>query len=248
VICCAHNEEEYVSKSIPSILKALKDISGEVLLVADRCTDNTVDIARKYDVIVIEKTWKKWKNSYAESLQTGYLEARGSYVSIIDADILVPVNLFSGLLPIVRGDVASAAADVVMYPDTFWNRVIYSWEKTYNLAPFGKEPRGAARLILKSVLDKIGGFGDVAAPDTNLDIMIAKNGYKSVSTSTIKTYHLRHLSLGKMISGQMNSGRARYNLGISLKRTIGHSLLRVRPLTLSGWLQEWVNRKATKRS
>ena len=246
VICCAHNEEDYVGKSIPSILNALKDVSGEVLLVADRCTDNTVDIASKYDVIVIEKNWKKWKNSYAESLQTGYLEARGKYVSIIDADIAVPVNLFSDLLPMIRGDVASTAADVVTYPDTFWNRLIYAWEKTYILAPFGKEPRGAARLILKSMLDKFGGFGDAAAPDTNLDMHLAKNGFKSVSTSAIKTYHLRHLSLGKMISGQINSGRARYSLGISLKRTIGHSVLRFRPLILSGWLQEWVNRKTTK--
>jgi glycosyltransferase involved in cell wall biosynthesis len=246
VICCAHNEKEYVNKSIPSILKALKHVSGEVLFVADRCTDNTVSIARKYDVVVIEKAWKKWKNSYAESLQTGYLEARGNYVSIIDADIAVPVNLFSDLLSIIRGDVASVAADVVTCPDTLWNRVMYAWEKTYSLAPFGKEPRGASRLILKSALDEIGGFGDVAAPDTNLDMELAKNGYKSVSTLTIKTYHLRHLSVGKMISGQMNSGRARHNLGISFKRTVGHSLLRVRPFTLSGWLQEWVNRKATK--
>ena len=155
--------------------------------------------------------------------------------------------MFSDLLPIISEDVASVASEVVTYPDTFWNRVIYAWEKTYNLTPFGKEPRGAARLILKSVLDKFGGFGDAAAPDTNLDMHLAKNGYKSVSTSAIRTYHLRHLSPEKMISGQVNSGRARYSLGISLKRTLGHSLLRFRPLILSGWLQEWANRKTTKK-
>ena len=42
VICCAHNEEEYVDKSRPSILNALKGFSAEVLFVAERCTDNTV--------------------------------------------------------------------------------------------------------------------------------------------------------------------------------------------------------------
>ena len=149
VICCAHNEEEYVGTSIPAILNALKGFSSEVLFVADRCTDGTVEIAKKYNVTVIEKKQKKWKSSIAESQQIGYLKAKGNYISIIDADIAVPSNLFSDLLQMIRGDVASVAADVVTYPDTFWNRMFYAWEKTYNFAPFGKEPRGASRLILK---------------------------------------------------------------------------------------------------
>jgi glycosyltransferase involved in cell wall biosynthesis len=247
VICCAHNEEEYVGKSIPSILNALKGVSAEVLFVADRCTDNTVDIARRYDVNVIEKKWKKWENSYAESLQTGYFEAKGTYVSIIDADIAVPINFFRDLSPLIRRNIASIAADVVAYPDTFWNRVFYAWEKTYNITPLGKEPRGAARIILKSALDKIGGFQDVPAPDTNLDIRLVKEGYKSVPVSAMKTYHLRHLSLRKIVSGQITSGRARYALGIGLKRTIGHCILRFRPLILNGWLLEWMNRKTTEK-
>jgi len=247
VICCAHNEEEYVDKSLPSILNALKGFSAEVLFVADRCTDNTAEIARKYDVNVLEKTWKKWENSYAESLQTGYHEAKGTYVSIIDADIAVPINFFSDLLPLIRGDIASVAADVVTYPDTFWNRVFYAWEKTYNIAPLGREPHGASRLILKSALDKIGGFQDVPAPDTNLDIRLAKEGYKSVPVSAMKTYHLRHLSLRKMASGQITSGRARYALGVGFKRTVGHGILRVRPLILQGWMLEWMSSKTKEK-
>jgi glycosyltransferase involved in cell wall biosynthesis len=247
VICCAHNEAEYLSKSIPSILNALQGITAEVLVIADRCTDNTADIAKKYGVKVIKKTWKKWENSYAEALQTGYCEANGTYVSILDADIVVPTNFFQSLLPLIKGDVASVAADVVTYPDTFWNRVFYAWEKTYNLAPLGKEPYGAARLILMTALDKIGGFQDVPAPDTNLDILLVKAGYKSVAVPALKIYHLRQLSLGKMVSGQIRSGRARYVLGLSFKRTLGHSLLRVRPLILQGWMLEWMNRKTSEK-
>ena len=103
-----------MGKSIPTILNALKGISAEVLVIADRCTDKTVDIARRYDVKIIEKTWKKWKNSYAESLQTGYLQAKGKYVSIIDADIAVPTNLFRELLPKIIGHIASVAVDVAL--------------------------------------------------------------------------------------------------------------------------------------
>jgi GT2 family glycosyltransferase len=126
--------------------------------------------------------------------------------------------------------------------------MFYAWEKTYNFGPFGKEPGGAARLILKSVLDKIGGLRDMAAQDTDIDIRLAEEGYRSVWTSAVKTYHLRHLSVKKMINGQIYSGRARYGLGISLKRTLGHSVFRFRPLILNGWMLEWMNRKAPKRN
>ncbi|MGD2066916.1 MAG: glycosyltransferase family 2 protein [Candidatus Bathyarchaeota archaeon] len=246
VICCAHNEEAYIDESMPSLLKALQGIPAEVLFIADRCTDNTVDVAKRYSINVIEKTWKKWENSYAEALQTGYHEAKGTYVSILDPDILVPTNFFQALLPLVKGEVASVAADVVTYPDTFWNRVMYAWEKTYSLAPLGKEPYGASRLILASALDEIGGFQDVPAPDTNLDMRLAKANYKSVAVPALKTFHLRQLTLGKMISGQVRSGRARYVLGLSFKRTVGHSILRIRPLILQGWMLEWMNRKTTE--
>ena len=238
VLCCAHNEEKYVRKSIPKILKALEGISAEILFIADRYSDKTIEIAKKYNVQIINKTWKKWKNSYAESLQTGFLQAKGKYVSIIDVDIAIPINFFHDILPFIKNPVASIAAEVITYPSTFWNRVIYAWERTYIITPFGKEPYGAARLILKKALDKIGGFKDVEAPDTNLDMDLSNIGFKSIAISDIKTYHLRNLSIGKMIKGQKNSGKARYSLGISLKRTIIHSIIRFRPLILIGWLNK----------
>ena len=247
VICCAHNEEQYVDKSLPAILKALEAVSGEVLFVADRCTDSTAELAEKYPVTVIEKNWKRWENSYAEALQTGYLKANGAYVSIVDADIAVPPDFFAVLLYGIEGAVASVAGDVVTYPDTFWNRAFYAWEKTYNLAPLGKELHGAARLILKSALDEIGGFSDVPAPDTDLDLRLAESGYGSKYVASVKSFHLRHLTLSKMVNGQITSGRARYILGVGLKRTMGHSVLRCRPLVLNGWVIGWMNRKAARR-
>lgn len=248
VICCAHNEEEYVNKSIPLILNALKGLSAEVLFIADRCTDNTVNIVKKFDVKIIEKKDKKWRNSYAEALQTGYQKAQGEHVSILDADIAVPPNFFTVLLSKINSDTASIAAGVVTYPNTFWNRLIYAWEKTYRLSPLGKEPRGATRVILKKALDEIGGFHDVPAPDTDLDIHLIKNGKKSIKIESIKAYHLRTLSLNKMVSGQVNSGRARYVLGINFKRTLSHSIIRIRPFVLQGWLLGWMNRKKISRT
>ena len=243
VVCCAHNEEEYIDSSMPLLLGALKGFHYETIVVADRCTDKTVEKVSKYKVRVIEKNWQRWTNSYAESLQTGYLNAKGMYVGIIDVDIGIPISFFRNLVPMLGDRIASVAARVVTYPDTFWNRVMYAWERTRDVAPLGKQPYGAARVILKKALDDIGGFRDVPAPDTDIDLQFAEKGYRSTGVSAVKVYHLRHLSLGKIVGGQINSGRGRYALGLGLVRTIGHSIFRFRPLVMCGWLLERQRRK-----
>ncbi|MFX0199342.1 MAG: glycosyltransferase [Candidatus Hodarchaeota archaeon] len=243
VVCCAHNEEEYVERTLPPLLKALKSIpSYEIIFVADRCTDNTVDIVKRYtELQIIQKTWKNWKNSYAESLQAGFRIAKAVYFCIIDADIAVPENFFRDLLPMIQGDIASASAEVVVYPNSFWNRMIHAWEKTRNIAPLGKEPWGAARIVLRSALEDIDGFRDMPTPDTDIDIRLAKIGFKNITSPTVKVYHLRQLSPRRMMSGQIVSGRGRYACNVGLIRTIGHALFRFRPFVIGGWLIEWVN-------
>jgi len=239
VIVCAHNEEQYVDKCLPHLFKALDGLPSEIIFVADRCTDKTVEKARRYNVKIIEKKWKKWRNSYAESLQTGYLKAKGFLVSIVDVDIVVPSDFFQELTPMLKGGLASVAAGIVTYPDTLWNRIMSAWEKTYRLAPLGREPYGAARLVQKRVFEAIGGFRDVPTPDTDLDMRLAAKGFDSVAVSSVTVYHIRHVSLKSVISGQIVNGRGRYALGIGFMRSLAHAVFRLRPFLIAGWLFEW---------
>jgi glycosyltransferase involved in cell wall biosynthesis len=248
VIICAHNEEEYAGKCISSVLNAVRNIRSQIVFVADRCTDRTAEIAKKHSVTsIIEKKWKKWENSYAEALQVGYQRVAGKYVAIIDADIVVAEDFFDKLIPMVNNSVASVSARVMTYPTTFLNRLIYAWEQTYELAPFGRKPRGAARVILKRALDKVGGFNDAVAPDTDLDIRFARIGYKSVYSRAITVWHIRILTLDKIIKGQIAAGRARYALGTGIVRTMAHAIFRFRPFIICGWLMERLNRSYSRR-
>lgn len=240
VICCAHNEEEYIDRFMPNLLNALNSFSSEVIFVADRCSDRTVGRVQKYKVKVIEKTWRRWRNSYAESLQTGFLNARGQLIAIIDVDLILPTQFFEKTIPMLRGKVASVASQVITYPDTFLSRLIYAWERTYNFAPLGKGPYGAARVIIKRILDEIGGFRDVFSVDTDLDFRLERRGYNSITIPSVKVYHARHESLGSIVSRQIRIGRGRYMIGVSLLRTVAHSIFRLRPFVIAGWFMEWL--------
>lgn len=231
-----------MDRCMPSLLKALEGFPYEIVFVADRCTDTTVAKVRKYGVKVIEKNVKRWMNGYAESLQTGYLHSRGKYVGIVDVDIIVPTTLFRSLMQMLKARIVSVDARVVTYPETFWNRLMYAWEKTYDLAPLGRGHYGAARVMLKRALDEIGGFRDVFSVDTDVDIRLAKRGYKSLTTSAVKVYHARHLFLKTMVRGQIRMGQGRYMVGYSFMRTVGHAIFRFRPFLLGGWFMEWLRR------
>jgi len=239
VIVCAHNEEEYVDKCLPKLIRALHSFNYEIIFIADRCTDGTVERVKRYGVKVIEKNRSMWENSYAESLQLAFREAKGAHVGVVDVDIVVPPNFFKDALPIFRGRVASVATEVITYCDTLLNRIIYAWEKTRKIAPLGSEPYGAARVILKKALKEIHGFRDLPTPDTDIDMRLKKAGYKSVALHWIKAYHIRRITLRTIINGQINSGRGRYALKLGFLRTMGHAFFRIRPFTIGGWLLEW---------
>jgi hypothetical protein len=69
------------------MLNALKVFNFEIVFVTDKCMDGTVERMRKYGefgVKAIEKNWKKWANSYSESLQIGYLKAKREFDARIE--------------------------------------------------------------------------------------------------------------------------------------------------------------------
>jgi len=142
----------------------------------------------------------------------------------------------------VGDKVVSVSAIVRTLPSTLLNRLVFAWERTHEITPFGRRPRGAARVILRQALCEIKGFKDVPAPDTDIDLRLAQKGYESVY-SRVEVWHIREITLGKILSGQLSSGSARYYQGIGFIRTMGHAIFRARPLVVYGWLLEWIRSK-----
>ena len=232
-----HNEEKY----LPESLKTLKDVENqffELIFVLDKCTDSSEKIIAEWfaNATIIKKESNKWRNSYAENLQLGFQASTGNIICIQDADATTPPNL-EPLLKELRDDVASVAPTLLTSKDvSFVNRLYYWWEKTKRLAPLGKEPRGAFRLIRRECLNQVGGFKDVISPDTQLDNDLKKTGYRSIYIGSSINYHLRRFSISKAIRSQIQSGRMRKQLNMPFWRVVGHSIFRLRPFVVYGYL------------
>ncbi|MGD0803115.1 MAG: glycosyltransferase [Candidatus Bathyarchaeia archaeon] len=235
VVMAVHNEEKYLPKS----LSCLKNEDVSLIVILDQCTDNSEKIIKDIfpEAILINKIEKKWENSYAENLQLGYEISNGDYLGIFDADICCQSNSFIRLRKELVPPVASISAYLITDKTaSFMNNLYYYWEKTFDFGLKEREPRGAVRVISREALLKIGGFKDVPTPDTQLDLDLRKAGYESKLSRDVICIHLRVFSFKKSIETQIVSGRMRRKMKMPFIQVVGHSIIRLRPFVLYGYL------------
>jgi len=240
-----HNEEEYLPCSLES-LKRVEDQIFELIFVLDHCTDRSETIVRRWfpNARIVLKESCRWKNAIAENFQIGLEMSKGDIICTHDADVTTPPNLFS-LLRGLQNNIASVGPTLLTCKDvSFLNRLYYYWEKTRRFAPLGEEPRGALRLIRRDCLEKVGGFKDVIAQESLLDIDLRKAGYRSIIASNVVYYHLRKFSFKKAIRSQIRAGKMRRQINMPFWRVLGHSILRLRPFVTYGYLFGKENRRS----
>ncbi len=84
VIIPAHNEEKYVVRCIRSVRKAAERFGGdtEIIVVCNRCTDRTAELAEKHGARVIYNE----DRCIAKVRNAGIRAARGDVIMTIDCD------------------------------------------------------------------------------------------------------------------------------------------------------------------
>lgn len=84
VIIPAHNEEKYIGKCLESIAAAALcyDRRTEVIVILNRCSDRTREIAESYHCMTIENDGK----NLSQIRNSGAIAARGEILVTIDAD------------------------------------------------------------------------------------------------------------------------------------------------------------------
>ncbi len=93
IVIPAHNEEKYIGKCLDSILKASKSFENqvEIIVVLNRCTDRTEEIAKSYNCILLKNSDK----NLSKIRNAGVDIARGKIIVTIDADTQMNEHVLS---------------------------------------------------------------------------------------------------------------------------------------------------------
>ena len=104
VLIPVYNAELHLEKCINSVLaQDFKDI--EVIVINDGSLDSSLDIIEKFSTDDRVRIINKSNSGYGASLNVGLKEAKGEYISIVEADDFVEKNMLSTLYSDDKHDV-----------------------------------------------------------------------------------------------------------------------------------------------
>jgi len=93
ILVVVHNEAEQLADCLDRL-----GFASELVVVLDRCTDGSAEIARRYGAKLVEGAWER----EGERRNTGIAACAGPWIFEIDADERVPEALASEIAVIVR--------------------------------------------------------------------------------------------------------------------------------------------------
>ncbi len=169
IIIKALNEEAKIARAIESCLEATKHIDAEVILADSGSTDRTLEIARRYPVIVTQ-VLNRDEGRCGAGPQLGYQISRGKYVYVLDGDMELHADFIAYALDFMEThpDVGGLGGDIVeMQTENleFQNRQRRSERIMQRLGPLAYEPYewthlAGGALYRRAAIDQVGYLSD----------------------------------------------------------------------------------------
>jgi glycosyltransferase involved in cell wall biosynthesis len=238
-----HNEAKYLDRVLGSLVASLADFEHRIILIADRCTDDSAVRASRY-CEVIQKERSRWRNTIAENRNLAFQEMiEMDYLSVVDADMVVPPNFYTRAVQELERDgrVRSVSSPLYTEPSSSYNKVYHGYELAMERLRLTRKNRKHGHRLynghwIRDIMDKRGTvFADVLAEDSELDKTMG--GPVKVMRDVL-VWHIKETSLGKSMRNQIRQGRAARQLGSS-GASVAKEIFRLRPLVLTSYLVPW---------
>ncbi len=165
VVVPAHNEELLLPDGLRAIGVAAEHVEGdvEVIVVANRCTDATADIARAAGAVVVEDE----SRNIAAVRNAGAAAATGEVLMTIDADCLMSPLTFREVERLL-GTGRFVGGGTKVLPER-WSAGIRATYALVEVAVFLTRLGGGMFWCLRSDFDAVGGFDESRLLAEDLD-------------------------------------------------------------------------------
>jgi glycosyltransferase involved in cell wall biosynthesis len=100
IIIPAKNEKNFISECLTHLYESLKylDITYEIIVVADNCSDDTIEIAQRFSCKIFSVNF----NNRSKSKNFGFLNSEGEFLIFLDADTFISEELIFKTLEILN--------------------------------------------------------------------------------------------------------------------------------------------------
>jgi cellulose synthase/poly-beta-1,6-N-acetylglucosamine synthase-like glycosyltransferase len=233
VVVAAHDEETVIAGLASDL--ASQQYPSELLkvcVIADRCTDNTTEIARSFVEVVERTTGEGGKGAAISWYLDRFPLTEGEALVVLDADNRIDPDYVAGVAAAFDAgaevvqtylDVANPEGSALATANalTYWasNRMVQLARSNIGLSC---DLGGTGMAFTKSALDDAGGFTDDLADDMALNVRLNLAGHRARWLHGVRVYDEKPTDTKSTVTQ-----RARWVRGKrALQRTYGMSLLR----------------------
>jgi glycosyltransferase involved in cell wall biosynthesis len=188
IVIIARNEESTLGRNLDVLVKEIRDLDAEILLVDSASTDRTIAIARTFPVRIVHLEQSPMLSPSA-GRYIGTLLSKGNFVFFLDGDmILMPGWLKRGLDEMRDSTLAGVAGRIYFiypgeapsqnHPDDF---------------PLGEiKGIGLSAIYRKSALGQCGTFNPYSKGEEEIELgyRLLRGGYRLKRIATPMAYHV----------------------------------------------------------
>lgn len=151
-----------------------------------------------------------------------------THIAVVDRDVSLPSGFYG--LPEIYPD-----ADIIGVKVVPSSRVFLVWEMIGFWMELKPRVRDCAVIYKARFLAEQGGFPDSETPGTLL-----QEKARIIAIADLRAVHNQPFSLKHSVKIQLRDGRSRAKMRYSFWKTLLHSLFRLRPLVLYGYIGETI--------
>lgn len=190
VVITTRNEAANIAACIHSFDDAVKQGEVEVIVVDNASTDDTKAIAASLGAAVYDKGPER-----SAQRNLGWQMARGEWVVILDADMILPPETIKEMLSVESGD-------AYWVPEVRTGSGLRVKARNFERSFYDGTCIDALRLFRRSVLEATGGYDEnlIAGPeDWELDIRVLATGAKCAVLKNHLIHNEKRLTFRRML-------------------------------------------------
>jgi glycosyltransferase involved in cell wall biosynthesis len=217
ILVKALNEAGNIERCLSSCLVALQGIRGEVIVADSLSEDDTVAIASRFPVRVVQLL-RAEDRGCGVAAQMAYQYARGKYIHIIDGDMELPGQFLREAILILetRRDVAGVGGQLEeLRPGSHLSRIRSSRARAAHEKSGEVDRLNGGGLYRRQAIEQAGGYlthaGLHAHEELELGLRLRAAGWKLLKTESVSMRHAAHTDPPfKLLARRW---RSRYALG-----------------------------------
>lgn len=250
ILVKALNEAENIDRCVRSCLQALEQIGGEVIVADSLSDDETVALATRYPVTVVQLLHRRDRGC-GVGAQLAFQHARGEFLHVIDGDMELPLDFLPKALELMDREprVAGVGGQLEeIRPDTDLARIRANRRRRAHSGVGPVEVLNGGGLYRREAIEDAGGYLTHPAlhshEEFELALRLKARGWSLIRIAEVSMRHSGHADAAfRLLRKRWQSGYA-FGSGELLRLTFGqpyfHMVVRKFPLHFLTWLSWFI--------